>query len=240
MLFFGDPQTFIIGTLFLIPALILGFTLHEMAHAYVAVAQGDLTPKVDGRLSPDPRRHIDAYGLLMVILLRFGYAKPVMINPARLRGEASRLLVALAGPFTNLAIAVAASVPLRLLEQPSLLGAFGWDYRCTLPASPLQLLTAELFYIYVLNLYLMVFNLLPVPPLDGFEMIRTALARRNPRLLWQIESNRQAILLGFFVIAFAFPLIGLPNVVFVLINAIVTPVANLLGIPIPVPAFVCG
>ncbi|HEV3231220.1 MAG TPA: site-2 protease family protein, partial [Candidatus Dormibacteraeota bacterium] len=60
---FSDPAGFLVGTIFLLPALLLGFTLHEMAHAYVAVAQGDQTPRLDGRLSPDPRRHIDPYGL---------------------------------------------------------------------------------------------------------------------------------------------------------------------------------
>ncbi|HEV3230745.1 MAG TPA: site-2 protease family protein, partial [Candidatus Dormibacteraeota bacterium] len=162
---------------------------------------------------------------------------PVMINPAKLRGPASRLLVAVAGPFTNLAIAVAISVPLRLLAGTTILGTQTFDTGCSLSSSPLQLLTSELFYVYSLNLFLMVFNLIPVPPLDGFELIRTGLTRRNPRLLWQIERNRQAILIGFFLFAFVLPQLGFPNFIAVVLGAIVTPVANLLGVPI---AFPCG
>jgi len=94
---FGDPATFLLRVLFLVPALLLGFVLHEFAHAAVALSQGDPTPKNQGRLSLDPRRHLDPVGVLMVLFVGIGYARPVQINPSRLRTEFSRLLVALAG-----------------------------------------------------------------------------------------------------------------------------------------------
>lgn len=232
----NDPAGFIIATAYLLPALLLGFVLHEMAHAYVAVAQGDDTPRRDGRLSPDPRRHLDPIGLVMVILLHFGYAKPVRITPSRFKNEYSHLMVALAGPVTNLVIAGLASIPLHLMASRSLFGLF-FGMPCPTGGNPADILQAELFYIYSLNLFLFVFNLLPVPPLDGFEMLATALRRNNPRLLFQIETNRQMIVMGFFLVAFVLPSLGLPNILFIFIRAVVTPIASLLGVPIQFP---CG
>ena len=109
---FGDPQQFIITSLFLIPGLLLGLVLHEYAHARVAVARGDETPRIDGRLSLDPSHHLDPLGTIAIFLIHFGWAKPVRINPGRMRHRFDPALVALAGPLTNLLIAVALSIPL--------------------------------------------------------------------------------------------------------------------------------
>lgn len=228
----GDPFFFILNVVFLIPALLIGFTLHELAHAAVAVSRGDPTPRNQGRLSLDPRRHIDPLGLIMVLLIGVGYARPVQINPARLRGELSRLMVALAGPGANLAIAILASIPLKLIagSGADVLGGPNFLANCSLTVPPLEVLKTELFYIYTLNLYLMVFNLLPIPPLDGFEIIRTALQRRNPRLLFQIETNRQGIILVFVIVV-----LFVPRLLFGLINFFIGPIVTLLGVPVGFP-----
>jgi Zn-dependent protease len=237
----GDPVFFLLRILFLIPALLLGFVLHELAHAVVAVSQGDPTPRNMGRVSLDPRRHMDPLGMVLVLFVGIGYAKPVQINPARLRGEFSRLLVALAGPAANLAIAVVASLAIKLVTPTD--PVFGLpDFRsfCSIAVPPLDVLRTALFYVYTLNLFLMLFNLVPIPPLDGFELIRTVLRRNNPRLLFQIETNRQQIFFAFLIIFFL-----LPSFVqafdflsfFRFMSFILRPLVLLLGVPLYLP---CG
>ena len=222
----GDPQRFLVHILYIIPALLVGFTLHEFAHALVAVRLGDPTPKNQGRLSLDPRRHIHPLGALLVLLAGMGFAKPVQINPRNLKGEWSQLAVSLAGPAANLAIAVVASIGIKLIASafPDLPGLPSYGASCY-PLSPIDVVKAELYFMYTLNLVLMVFNLFPVPPLDGFEIIRTTLRKRNPRLLFRIEQNTDSIVLVFFVIALAASFI-----LFFIINLVITPVSMLLGV----------
>lgn len=235
----GDPVFFLLRLLFLVPALFLGLVLHELAHAVVAVSQGDPTPRNQGRLSLDPRRHIDPVGLVLVLFVGIGYARPVQINPNRLRGEFSRLLVALAGPATNLLIAVLASVVLKLIaNSQAVLGLPNFDAFCSISSTPLDVAKTALFYIYTLNLFLMLFNLVPIPPLDGFELIRTALRRNNPKLLFQVETNSQQIFFVFLIVFFLLPsfvpAFGFLSFFRVMIF-ILTPLINLLGVPLMLP-----
>ena len=229
---FGSPNTLLQRLVFFIPALFLGFILHEVAHAVVAVAQGDPTPKNQGRISLNPRRHIEPLGLVLILLAGVGYAKPVVVNPARMRGQFSMLLVALAGPATNLAIAVLASLVLKLIVglQPVTLGISPYAASCSFSVGPLEILKTELAFIYSLNLLLMVFNLLPVPPLDGFEVVRTFLRRYNPRLLYQITMNQQYILLGFIFTVFL-----LREWLFTFLLFVLQPVIAVLGWPYGFP-----
>lgn len=230
----GDPRTFVLHLVFIIPALLVGFTLHEFAHAAVAVRLGDPTPKNQGRLSLDPRRHIHPLGALMVLLAGIGFAKPVMINPRNLKGEKAQLMVSLAGPAANLAIAIVASVALKLVASATSVtpGLANFFPICSLGTSPLEVLKTGLYYMYTLNLYLMVFNLFPVPPLDGFEIIRTTLRQRNPRLLFQVEQNRDSIVLVFFVVVLA-----ASSILFFVILLVARPISLLLGVPLGFP---CG
>ena len=231
----GNPQLFLLHLVFIIPALLVGFTLHEFAHAAVAVRLGDPTPKNQGRLSLDPRRHIHPLGALMVLLAGIGFAKPVMVNSRNLKGEGAQLAVSLAGPGANLAIAVVASVALKLVASATAVtpGFPSYQAFCALTGTtPLEVLKTGLYYMYTLNLYLMVFNLFPVPPLDGFEIIRTTLRRTNPHLLYRIEMNRDSIVLVFFVVALA-----ASGILFFIMNLVVKPIALLLGVPLGFP---CG
>jgi len=230
----GDPGTFLLRLIFFVPALLIGFTLHEFAHALVAVRQGDPTPKNQGRLSLDPRRHLHPLGTVMVLLAGVGFARPVMVNPRNFKRDRSALMVALAGPGANLLVAVVASVAIKLVAQATAFqpGFPNFLTSCTLNAAPIEVLKTELYFIYTLNLYLMVFNLLPVPPLDGFEIIRTTLRKRNPRLVYQIESNRDSIVLVFVLIALL-----ASSVLFLVMGLVVHPVAALLGVPVISP---CG
>ena len=227
----GDPHFLLQRVLFFIPALVLGFTLHEFSHALVANAVGDPTAKNQGRLTLNPVRHIEPLGLIMILVIGLGYAKPVPVNHSKMRGQFSPLMVALAGPGANLVIAIIASIALKVVAgSTGTLGGPDFSAFCSLALGPTQILKTELFYIYTLNLFLMVFNLLPIPPLDGFELVRTILRRSNPRLLFQIEMNLPQILIVVLLI-FLF----LPGVLFFVVNFVASPVALVLGVPLNFP-----
>jgi Zn-dependent protease len=163
-----DPNpsigTFIaIGLIFLV-----ALPFHEFSHALAATVQGDPTSRFLGRLTLNPLAHIDPIGGLMILLVGFGWAKPTPYNPLNLRyGRAGEALVAFAGPASNLVLAVAAALPLRYIY------ATGMDV-------PAILETALVLWVY-LNLLLMVFNLLPIPPLDGSKVLFALMDPRTER-----------------------------------------------------------
>ncbi len=228
---FGDQHFLIQRVLFFIPALIIGFTLHEFSHALVANAVGDPTAKNQGRLTLNPIKHVEPIGLIMILVMGFGYAKPVPVNHSKMRGQFSPLMVALAGPAMNLVIAIIASIALKIIAGSSgTLGGPDFSAYCSLTVDPFQVLKTELFYIYSLNLVLMVFNLLPIPPLDGFELVRTVLRRSNPRLLFQIEMNLPQIYLVILLVFLFFR-----GVLVFIINFVAIPVATVLGVPLNFP-----
>ncbi len=143
--------------------LIIAFTLHEFAHAFTANALGDDTPRMAGRLTLNPFAHLDLMGTLMLLMAGFGWAKPVPVNPYTLRrkSKAGLMLVSLAGPLTNLLLAVIAAIPLRfnLVPLDFISGRF-------LPTFSQFLLE----FIFI-NLALFLFNLIPLAPLDGEQVL---------------------------------------------------------------------
>jgi Zn-dependent protease len=145
-------------------ALLVGLTFHEFSHAAVADTLGDRRPRAMGRLTLNPIAHIDPVGALMLVVAGFGWAKPVMVNPSALRnGRTGLAFVAAAGPIANTVVAVAAAVIFRVLD------ILGFENLFVLNV---------LFTVVVLNLVLAVFNLLPIPPLDGYNV---AIAFLPPR-----------------------------------------------------------
>ncbi len=162
-----------------IPGLIIAMVIHEYAHARVAVALGDFTPKLMGRLTLNPRAHIDPVGLLMLFLIRFGWAKPVVINPNNFRQpRRDDILVSVAGPLANL---LTAFVTLFLLVLFSQMGFH---------LSQGTILVCRLIIIY--NINFAIFNLIPVPPLDGAHILRQLLPRE---LSWRFASLERYSLL---------------------------------------------
>ena len=150
-----------------IPTLLLALTFHEFAHGYVAYRLGDPTAKNAGRLTLNPLKHLDPIGTLIFIVAKFGWAKPVPVNPVYFQNPRKDMLwVALAGPATNLALAVISAILIKLLFALS----------ATLPPSPVFNNIIVPFYLMLeasvwINLILCVFNFLPIPPLDGSRII---------------------------------------------------------------------
>ncbi len=161
----------------LIPPMLLAITVHEFAHGLVADRLGDPTPRMSGRLSLNPFRHLDPVGTLVFLMTRMiGWAKPVPVNPHNLRGgERAMIWVALAGPLSNLLLAVAGNLFYKAF--------FATDLATYLPASwslPLLMMVRTGIMI---NLALAVFNLIPVPPLDGGRVLLGLMSKRY-NMMW--------------------------------------------------------
>lgn len=169
-------------------ALLVGLTFHEFSHALVADQLGDPGPRRMGRLTLNPIPHIDPLGALMLIIARFGWAKPVMVNPAALRnGPRGMAMVAAAGPIANIVVAVAFAVVFRVLDQTGLGGDF---------------LRNVVLLVVAINVILAIFNLLPIPPLDGYN---AALSLLPPRQAWALRRYSQYgifILLGLVLLTY--------------------------------------
>ena len=187
--------------IFRIPAMLIALTIHEFAHARVAVWMGDDTPKVMGRLTLNPIAHLDPFGLIMLWLFKFGWAKPVPINPNNFQNRRKgTILVSLAGPGANVMMAFLALVIKVILFR-------------------LQLLPYELEMVlaltYSYNLIFAVFNLIPLPPLDGSKVLINLLPGHQAYMFEKIEPYAPFILLALVYL----------NV----INIIITPLYNILS-----------
>jgi Zn-dependent protease len=164
---FDDPAGWLWNTLLIIPGIIIGITVHEWAHAFVAYKLGDNTPKLQGRVSLNPARHLDPVGLIALLFIGFGWGKPVMVNPyAFKKPRRDNLLTDVAGITLNFILAFAVMGILRVYVGY----AVGAD-SSGLNIDMFQTIYTILMYIIQMNLVLMIFNLLPVPPLDGFGIV---------------------------------------------------------------------
>ncbi len=187
--------------------LLVAFTFHEFFHAWTAVRFGDDTPRRFGRLTLNPLSHLDMMGSLMLLFTGFGWAKPVPINPSRLRqhSRSALLLVSLSGPFANFLLAMLAAVPLR----------FGWVSlgvpQISFFPSPYQFL----IFFFFTNLGLMLFNLIPLPPLDGEEILVYFLPPTMEEAYGSIRPYGPYILL---ILLFLGPMLG-----FSLIDSVLSP-----------------
>ncbi len=181
--------------------LLTAFPVHEFAHAWTADRFGDNTPRANGRLTLNPLAHLDPIGSLMMILAGFGWAKPVPINPYVLqrRSSAAPMLVSLAGPMSNFLMAILAAVPFRL-------GLVSVHNIIQLSGSILPNIPTFLFIFIYINLLLMLFNLIPLFPLDGEKVLDYLLPPSGARILENIRPYGPMILM---VLLFLLPFAGI-------------------------------
>ncbi|APC80652.1 TPA: site-2 protease family protein [Clostridium botulinum] len=195
----------ILSKILIIPAILVGLTVHEFAHAYVADKLGDKTPKFQGRLTLNPFSHIDIIGFIMILLIGFGWAKPVQINPSALkRGYKDEIKVSVAGVTANIVTAFIFALITALLLKMDLiiLGDV---------TSLGGIIGVILAYIVRINCMLAVFNLMPIPGLDGFDILRDLW----PKIFYKISNviyNYQIIILLIFVVTpISTFLVGIPT-----------------------------
>ncbi len=177
--------------LYILPSIIIALSVHEWSHAFMSYLLGDRTAKYDGRLSLNPIKHIDPLGFIMLIVVGFGWARPVMVDPSQLKnGHKSMPFVALAGPISNLVMAFLCIFPTILLQDSG------------------RMIVHFLEVLVVININLAIFNLLPIPPLDGSNVILPYLPTKI--YIWVLQNNRlmMGILILLLFTGFGMPMLS--------------------------------
>lgn len=171
---------FIINKLLVLPGIIIGLTFHEYAHAKTASVFGDNTAKNEGRVSLNPMRHLDIIGFLCLIIVGFGWGKPVPVNPYNITGKNRKLkevMISAAGVIMNFFVALIFAVILVAVSQkaPQLFSSEAGNY-----------LYYAFYYTCYINIVLMIFNLIPIPPLDGFNIVAEISSFNETELYWKL------------------------------------------------------
>ena len=180
-----DLTSFLQELVVVLPAVLFAITFHEVAHGWVADRLGDPTARLSGRLTLNPIAHLDPVGAIMLILVKFGWAKPVPVNPMNLRNPLRDMIwVAAAGPVANVIVSAASLLLYR------------WSGELATPflAVPVREL---LKWSFIINLNLAAFNLIPIPPLDGSQILKGLLPRRQLVAFERIEPYGFLILVLF-------------------------------------------
>ncbi len=177
---FSNPTEWLVDKMLLLPGIIIGLSLHEFGHAFVAYKLGDDTPKLQGRVTLNPLAHIDWMGLAALFFCGFGWGQPVQINPYNFKHRRrDELLVSLAGVVMNLLLAAFFSVIAKIVLVTA---GSDWIVYNTLGIGIWQII----IYAIQINLVLMIFNLIPCPPLDGFNIIANIFGFAGTQTYWNI------------------------------------------------------
>ena len=201
----------------IIIAFVFALTIHEFAHAWVSDRLGDPTARLMGRLTLNPRVHLDPLGTLMILFASFGWAKPVPFDPFNLKNpRRDTMLISLAGPVANLIGASVSAILLRLVLLIPTASSMMFE-------GVIAFFATLLMMFVILNVNLAIFNLIPIHPLDGFKIVEGILPER--------ESKQWASLQGlgiFMIILFVFPIFGGTSPVLRFISPIITSVITFL------------
>jgi Zn-dependent protease len=194
----------ILRTLLLIPGILVGLTFHEYAHAYVADRLGDKTPRFQGRLTFNPLVHIDPIGFIMILIVGFGWAKPVQVNPSAFKKYyKDDLKVSLAGPVANLIVALVSALLLNIFFK-FMGGNNGY--------SSIQWIISMILGLSVsINCTLFVLNLIPIPGFDGFHILRDLFPKFFYNFAEQVYKYQFIIMIVFLVTPLAGIIIGGPS-----------------------------
>jgi Zn-dependent protease len=194
----------ILRTLLLIPGILVGLTFHEYAHAYVADRLGDKTPRFQGRLTFNPLVHIDPIGFIMILIVGFGWAKPVQVNPSAFKKYyKDDLKVSLAGPVANLIVALVSALLLNIFFK-FIGGNNGY--------SSIQWIISMILGLSVsINCTLFVLNLTPIPGFDGFHILRDLFPKFFYNFAEQVYKYQFIIMIVFLVTPLAGIIIGGPS-----------------------------
>ncbi len=198
---------FVISALMLVPAILIAIPVHEMGHAAAAYFQGDRSVRYFGYFTLNPRRFLDPIGVIAIFVALVGWGRKVPVQPNRINTVRQRLVHALGGPAANLLVAIVLGLVLRVLIaagiRPSLTFTTG--------------LVAYLIYaVWFLNLSLFAFHLLPIPGLDGWDVIETIFRPRNPRFFFNASVRRREVWVGAVIVVFVGSLIGFPVLSYVM------------------------
>ncbi|MDR2458027.1 MAG: site-2 protease family protein [Clostridiales Family XIII bacterium] len=194
---FSDPLSFFLNILYLAPGIIIGITVHEFAHAYSAYKLGDNTPKIQGRVTLNPLAHIDPIGLICLFLGGFGWGKPVEVNSYNFKKQRKdELIVDLSGVITNFIFAVLFTIILKLLI------VFSSNNIALYSNSIFTAIQTMIFYAIQMNLVLMIFNLIPIPPLDGFGVVTNLFDLRKTAWYGMVYTYGNIILLALIFLGF--------------------------------------
>jgi Zn-dependent protease len=187
-------------------ALVTAITVHEFAHAFAADKLGDPTPRLMGRLTVNPLKHMDPFGTLLMLFLNFGWGRPVVFDPYNLKNpRRDTAIISFAGPLSNLLLASVLSIILKIMAGAGIGGLFA--------------IVAPLFIKF--NVTLAIFNLIPVHPLDGGKILVGLLPPHEARVVDRIMTQYGLLILLFILVV---PVFG--GTTFV--NAILTPIVNAL------------
>jgi Zn-dependent protease len=196
--------------LVLVPALLIAIPVHEMGHAAAAYFQGDRSVRYFGYFNPDPRRFLDPFGVLAVFLALVGWGKRVPIQPNRINTVRQKVIFELGGPAANLLVALALGFLLRAVSRAGLPVSFD--------IGP-GLLGLVLYVIVFLNLSIFAFQLLPIPGLDGWNVLEAIFRDRNPRFFYDVAVRKREVWAGCVVVLLIFQFFQGFN----LLNVVMTP-----------------
>ena len=180
---------YIIDRLYIIPGIVVAISVHEFGHAKAAQLCGDRTSEWQGRVSLDPRAHVSLIGILMLLLVGFGWGRPVMIDPRNFRHpRRDQIIVGLAGVFNNMICALVFTVICGLVWRFAPAAVFSSGIG--------NVIWTILYRLVSINVSLMVFNLIPCPPLDGFGVLCGIFNLYNTKFYWYAQRYGMIILIA--------------------------------------------